>query len=183
MNPDDFLMLHRWKTSLSFIFIPLSLSSFQVACWSSCLASLLPVASWWPLARRRRTRCGTRTSLEIPVEMCGKKHRKTIGKPQEKWREPLSVGNPRSHPHGVVIPLLIHIFESPIFGKPYIKFPVFIWCNPFQSQTVWWAKSHASIHLLGSIRIFVGAGYLTCWSQNPVFRIGYMMILIVWLMM
>ena len=112
-----------------------------------------------------------------------KKHRKTIGKPQEKWREPLSVGNPRSHPHGVVIPLLIHIFESPIFGKPYIKFPVSIWRNPFQSQTVWWAKTHASIHLLGSIRIFVGAGYLTCWSQNPVFRIGYMMILIVWLMM
>ena len=54
-----------------------------------------------------------------------KKHRKTIGKPQEKWREPLSVGNPRSHLNGVVIPLLIHIFESPIFGKPYIKFPVF----------------------------------------------------------
>ena len=31
------------------------------------------------------------------------------------------VGNPRSHfvKNGVVIPLLIHIFESPIFGKPY----------------------------------------------------------------
>ena len=109
-------------------------------------------------------------------------HMKTI----EKMEKTIGiVGNPRSHfvKNGVVIPLLIHIFESPIFGKPYIKFPVSIWRNPFQSQTVWWAKTHASIHLLGSIRIFVGAGYLTCWSQNPVFRIGYMMILIVWLMM
>ena len=119
MNPDDFLMLYRWKTSLSFIFTPLSLSSFQVACWSSCLASLLPVASWWPLARRRRTRCGTRTSLEIPGEMCGKKHRKTIGKPQEKWREPLSVGNPRSHPH--ILMVLLSLYLSTYLNHPSLE--------------------------------------------------------------
>ena len=152
MNPDDFLMLYRWKTSLSFIFIPLSLSSFQVACWSSCLASLLPVASWWPLARRRRPGAAPEDpwrSLVKCVEKTSENHRKTTGKMERtivcgKSQVPSSwCCYPSTYPHIWITHLWKTIYQVPslyltqsisiangVVGKDPCLNPL-AWINPY----------------------------------------------------